>query len=225
MDVDTEFTTLTALIGEPTRARMLLQLLDGRALTAGELACHANASPQAASGHLGKLVAAELLAVESQGRHRYYRFARPEVADALEALASLVPTKQQPAPTSGSRYARSCYDHLAGHVAVAITQALCQRELLTLTTAKEFTVTNAGTAWFTDLGIDAKMMQQRSRRAFARPCLDWSERRHHLGGALGAAMLTRLVALDWVRRTANSRLVVFTGEGQRQLYQILGVRL
>lgn len=220
------FPTLLGLVGEPARAHMLWHLLDGRALTATELAHRADVSPQAASAHLAKLVAADLLVVERQGRHRYYRFARPEIAYALEGLANLLPPAQRTAerPPTGLRYVRTCYDHLAGRVAVDICQALLQREYL-CEAGPEFAVTRAGLAWFAQLGLARTELVGSGRRALARPCLDWSERRPHLAGTLGAALLQQFLALGWLRRGAQARAVVLTPGGQAALYEQLGLRV
>lgn len=226
MEDTAAFPTLLGLVGEPARARMLWQLLDGRALTATELAHHADVSPQSASAHLGKLVAADLLAVERQGRHRYYRFARPEVAYALEALANLLPPARRPAerPPTGLRYVRTCYDHLAGRVAVEICQALQEREYLR-EAGPEFVLTPAGHAWFEALGLTPADLVGAGRRVLARSCLDWSERRPHLAGALGAALLRQFLALGWMRCTSQARAAVLTPTGQAALYERLGLRV
>lgn len=220
-----QFTTITALIGEPARAAMLWSLLDGKAYTAGELAIAANLSPQSASNHLSKLTEAGLLRVDKQGKHRYYRFAQPEVAYAIEALANLVP---QHRPANGSlllhngdiRYARTCYDHLAGKVAVGITQSLLRKKLLRHD-EEAYTVTNKGALWLAELGIDLDAVRQQ-KRFFARPCLDWTERKHHLAGALGAALLDRMLAEHWLRRKPHERTVILTAKGEQAL-QRLGI--
>ena len=223
---DAAFPALMSLLGEPGRAKMLWQLLDGRALTATELAHYADVSPQSASAHLAKLVAAELLVVERQGRHRYYCFARPEVAYALEAVANLVPPTRRTAaqPPTGLRYVRTCYDHLAGRVAVDICQALIERGML-LEEGPELTLTPAGQSWFADLGVGTADLIGTGRRVLARPCLDWSERRRHLAGTLGAALLRQLQALGWLRSTTQAREVILTPAGQSGLYEQLGIRI
>ncbi|WP_276484276.1 ArsR/SmtB family transcription factor [Paraflavitalea pollutisoli] len=217
------FTAITALIGEAARATMLWSLLDGRAYTAGELALSAGISPQSASNHLNKLVEGGLLRVEKQGKHRYYCFARHEVAYAIEGLASLVPEKRTMMPAArlqngDVRYARTCYDHLAGNLAVNITQGLVRKRLLQVKD-DTYLVSQKGIAWFAELSIDVHALQQQ-KRAFAQPCLDWSERRHHLAGALGAALLDQLVARHWVRRKINERTVILTAKGQQVLERL-----
>jgi len=231
MDVvedDAAFPTLLGLVGEPVRARMLWQLLDGRALTATELAHHADVSPQSASAHLSKLTAADLLVVERQGRHRYYRFARPEVAYALEALANLLPPtparRSAERPPMGLRYVRTCYDHLAGRLAVDICQALMQRGHLQKA-GPAFLLTPSGHAWFREMSITAADLAGTGRRPVARPCLDWSEQRPHLAGTLGAALLRQFLALGWMRTTAQARAVVITPSGQAALYEQLGLQI
>lgn len=214
------FTAITSLIGETARATMLWNLLDGKAYTAGELALAADLSPQSASNHLNKLIDAGLLRVEKQGKHRYYCFARPEVAYAVEALASLVPPKTAKAPVDrllngDIRYARTCYDHLAGKVAVEITQGLIGQKMLRMED-EAYTVTRKGASWFEELGIDLPLLQQQKRH-FAKPCLDWTERRHHLAGALGAALLDRMLAQHWLRRKSHERTVILTAKGEQAL--------
>ncbi len=205
-------------MGDPTRAAMLVQLFGGHARTAGELACGAGVSAQVASNHLAKLLAGGLLALEVQGRHRYYRLAGPQVAAALEALAALAP--QAPACPPGAvasrvppelRFARTCYDHLAGELGVAITGALHQRGVL-VEHREHFDVTPEGEAWLVRFGVPVGAART-ARRAFARRCLDWSERRAHVGGALGAALRARLLELGWVVQVPESRAVRLTVSG------------
>jgi DNA-binding transcriptional ArsR family regulator len=218
-----------ALIGDPTRAAMLNELFDGRALTAGELAARAGVAASTASAHLGRLVEGGLLAVVNQGRHRHYRLASSEVADALEGLAALT---QAPAAStaaapfdreilSGLRFARSCYGHLAGRVGVAVRDGLLERDLLRPVGA-EHVVTPAGEAWFAGLGVDVAAAR-RARRSFARSCLDWSERRPHLAGALGDALLTALLERAWLRRLSGERAVELTEAGAHGLQTALGI--
>ncbi|HEY8917304.1 MAG TPA: winged helix-turn-helix domain-containing protein [Chitinophaga sp.] len=224
----TDLENMASLIGEPVRARMLWSLLDGRAYTATELSLFADTSPQNASMHLSKLVQADLLKVSAQGRHRYYSFARDEVAYAIEALANLVPpqnTKKQKAPEKASpiKHCRTCYDHLAGKAGVMITDSLLAKQYLQ-EKDNTYTVSPAGQAWFAALQIDITSLQKK-RRVLARPCLDWSERRYHLAGTLGAALLSKMLEADWVRSTQHSRAIVITGTGQRSMYELLGVTL
>jgi DNA-binding transcriptional ArsR family regulator len=216
--MENSITHIASLIGEPVRAKILWTLMDGRAYTARELAIGVETTPQNLSMHLGKLLRAGLLSVEAQGRHRYYTFARTEVADAIEAMANLVPAEQALRKDMGAvpiDYCRTCYDHLAGKVGVAITESLVRQKLLVYRD-KELDVTPKGVQWFAELGIDCGEIRQQ-RRAFAKPCLDWTERRHHLAGALGAALLEKMLEAHWLRRSAQSRAVVVTAKGRQAL--------
>jgi DNA-binding transcriptional ArsR family regulator len=216
--MENSITHIASLIGEPVRAKILWTLMDGRAYTARELAIGVETTPQNLSMHLGKLLRAGLLSVEAQGRHRYYTFARTEVADAIEAMANLVPAEQAMRKDMGAvpiDYCRTCYDHLAGKVGVAITESLVRQKLLVYRD-KELDVTPKGVQWFAELGIDCGEIRQQ-RRAFAKPCLDWTERRHHLAGALGAALLEKMLEAHWLRRSAQSRAVVVTAKGRQAL--------
>src|SRR5690349_9867950 len=180
---------IAALVGDPARANMLLALMDGRALTASELAYAARIAPPTASGHLGKLVGARLLALEKQGRHRYFRLASPAVADLLEGLMALaVDGAPRYRPSScgdeALRRARTCYDHLAGRLGVALADTLLSRGHVVLD-EDAGQITADGGRFFDEFGLDLACAESRRRR-FCRPCLDWSERRRHLGGAVGA---------------------------------------
>lgn len=219
MNVDSSLSLIGALIGVPARANIMSALMDGRAQTATELAYFAGVSPQTASSHLAKLSDAKLLTAEKQGRHRYYRLADPAIADALEPLSVLI-DKQPRLPLHRSkaleelRAARMCYDHLAGRLGVALAQAMTAAGYL-VPGERDFELTAAGTAFFDQLDIDVGKARGQ-RRCFARQCLDWSERRHHLGGALGAALAARLLELKWLRRD-KGRKVVLTAAGERAL--------
>jgi len=222
-ETDNQFATIATLIGEPARAIMLWNLLDGRAYTAGELALVSNISPQSASNHLNKLIEADFLKVEKQGKHRYYRFAKDEVAYAIEAIANLIPEKKSLEKrrvyiNGDIQFCRTCYDHLAGKVAVDITQSLLQSKLLVLD-ENEFTVTTEGENWFTQMDIDINEVKK-SKRHFAKPCLDWTERKYHLGGALGAAFLSQMQQHHWIRPKAHSRIVILTGKGESELSKL-----
>ncbi|NVJ19851.1 helix-turn-helix transcriptional regulator [Myxococcus sp. AM011] len=214
---------LTAsLIGDATRAGMLSRLLEGPACTAGELAREAGISPQTASGHLAKLLEGNLVRVEVQGRHRYYRLANPDVARALEALSLLVPTRVAPVRVPEPlRFARTCYDHLAGTLGVAMAEGLEQRGLLE-SSEDTYALTPSGERFVAKWGVDLEELSQ-GRRAFARRCLDWSERRAHVGGALGAALAERLFALRWIARRPEGRGVRLTVEGRRGFEKSLGL--
>lgn len=196
-------------------------LLDGKAFTATELAIAAATTPQNISMHLAKLVHAELLRVESQGRHRYYKYARKEVAYAIEAMTSLLPASTTKLPASEGNVAikncRTCYDHLAGKVGVALTDSLLQQKIL-VDTNNVFALSRKGEKWVASFDIDIDVLQQQ-RRSFLRPCLDWSERRYHIAGSLAAALLDNMIGADWFRAIKNSRALVVTGKGQKKLYE------
>jgi len=216
--MENSITHIASLIGEPVRAKILWTLMDGRAYTARELAIGVETTPQNLSMHLSKLLRAGLLSVEAQGRHRYYTFSRAEVADAIEAMANLVPAEEvvrKDMDAEPISYCRTCYDHLAGKVGVAIMEALLRQKLIVYRD-KEMDVTSRGVEWFAELGIDCGEVRQQ-RRAFAKACLDWTERRHHLAGSLGAALLEKMLEAHWLRRTDRSRAVVLTARGRQAL--------
>lgn len=206
---------------------MLDALARTPALTAGELARFAGILPQTASTHLAKLVEGGLLMLTAQGRHRYYRLASGEVAHALEALAVIAPPAKVRSLRASLiaeqlRIARTCYDHLAGKLGVQLTQALVEAEVLRLQEQeRRYQVTDKGEQFLARFGLDLEKLQQQ-RRAFATPCLDWSERRSHLGGALGAALMERLFQLGWVESLAVSRVVRLTKSGQKGLSRASG---
>ncbi|GAB2667231.1 ArsR/SmtB family transcription factor [Nocardia goodfellowii] len=220
---------LAALLADPTRAEICLALLDGRAWTAGELARHAGVAPSTATEHLNRLMTGGLLVERRQGRHRYVQLAGPRVAELLEAMVGQF---EPPRPTVSSLRAatataalargRTCYDHLAGRLGVAITDAMIARDLLDPGTG--FALTDAGLAWFTGpLGVDAAELRK-GRRPLARPCLDWTERRTHLGGAAGAQLCRRLRDLDWVQGSGTGRAVRVTPRGADGLAELLDIQ-
>lgn len=219
---------VAALIGDVARANILTALMDGRALTSGELAWHAGVSAPTTSGHLAKLAEAKLVAAEKQGRHRYYRLATPEVALALETLMALSaagPTRHRPSgPRDAAlRTARTCYDHLAGRLGVAVADALDARGHVVLAEGAG-AVTEEGRAFLTGFGIDPAAAPRRGR-PLCRACLDWSERRFHLAGWLGAALCTRTLELGWVERTRDGRAVTVTAQGTAGFAAAFGVSL
>jgi len=215
------------LIADPARAAMLMALCSGGALPAGELAHAAGVTAQTASTHLAKLLAGGLLSCEAQGRHRYYRLADPNVAHALEHLAAIsANTAVRPRPLNreaqGLRFARCCYDHLAGQVGVAVTQALEARAYIVAGADKQFMVSAAGAAWFATLELDVTKLKP-TRHGLARQCLDWTERTHHLAGPLGVQLLSALCAMGWLRRSKASRAIQVTPQGWAGLKQQLGI--
>ena len=205
---------------------MLLELMSGRALPAGELAEVANVSPQTASGHLAKLVEGRFLQVEQQGRHRYYRLASTEVAAAVEALLVLtngVRKSEAKVPEVGSlEHARTCYSHLAGWLGVRIADALQANGLLLPAGGRAFAVAERGREWFEELGIDVAGADGADPKV-ARQCIDWTERRPHIAGAVGVGMYKRFVALKWIVPGKNTRTVRVTLDGKRELWKRLRV--
>src|SRR5436190_8999234 len=215
MVVEEKFVVLTGLICEPTRAKMLWNLLDGRAYTASELAVVANVSPTAASNHLAKLREADLVKVETQGRHRYFSFSKPEVAYAVESLASLANDKDDGIKKiethQGIKYCRTCYDHLAGLVGVRITEALEGKKIISKSDG-HYIITKKGSSWLTDFGVTNDALTNK-RRPLTRQCLDWSERRPHLAGQLGAVLLEKMLEKKWFRKMKFSRELIVTSKG------------
>lgn len=217
-----------SLIGDPARANMLAALLGGRAMTATELGFAAGVAPSTASGHLSKLVDGKLLAVTSSGRHRYFRLASPAVARVLEDLMTLAadgPPRHRPKTRCDEAMARArtCYDHLAGKLGVALADGLVEHNHVTLSEGGGM-LTESGCAFLGDLGVEVET-RRKSRRAFCRPCLDWSERRWHIGGAVGAALASRCFDLGWVERQNHGRAVTVTPAGERAFEELFGVRL
>jgi DNA-binding transcriptional ArsR family regulator len=218
---------VAALIGDPTRAALLCALLDGGALPATELAYRGAASPQAASAHLRKLVDGRLLTVTVSGRQRLYRLAGREVAEALEALSSVAPRPRivsltQSIASERLRDARTCYDHLAGRLGVAVTDGLAARGVIRLGESG-FDLTTRGERFFRDLGVNVPVLR-RGRRVLARACTDWTERRAHLAGSLGAALLDRLIANAWITRRNGDRSVQLTERGRHAVGRLFGVK-
>lgn len=218
-----------ALIGDPVRAAMLLALFDGRALPATQLAWTAGVSPQAASNHLAKLTDGGLVEVTRQGRHRYYRLAGPQVAEALEALTHLAPVpKPLDPPLSPKarrlREGRTCYDHLAGRLGVALADAFEREGLMTADGPERYRLTAEGEARLTALGVDLAGATS-SRRGKLRPCIDWTERRRHLAGPLAARLLERLFALGWLERGQEARAARLTTAGRVGLREAFGLDL
>lgn len=228
------FARTAALVGDPARAGMLAVLMDGRALTASELARAAGVTPQTASGHLAQLAEAGLLTVARQGRHRYHRLASPAVARMLEGVMAVAagatpvparPSARPPGPRDAAlREARTCYDHLAGRLAVAMAESLVARGAVELG-EDGGALTPSGEEFLRGLGVDlaaASETNRPRRRVFCRPCLDWSERRPHIAGALGAALLATCLDRDWLRRSEGSRAVAVTPAGRLALGRAFG---
>lgn len=225
MDAELNIAAVASLIGDPARARMLTALMDGRARTAKELAYGAAITPQTASSHLAKLLEARLLAMERQSRHRYFRLAAPSVGQAVEALMAVSPPRPRvtaaAGPLDGLRLARTCYDHLAGRLGVSVTDAMVRRQLLK-PTGRDFRLTASGARFLGRLGVDVEKARK-ERRAFARQCLDWSERRAHLAGALGAAVARRCLDLRWAAPVEEQRTLTLTPQGLRGLRTWFGI--
>ncbi len=211
---------VAALVGDPARANILCALLGGRALTATELSYAASVSPQTTSGHLGKLLAARLLVVVKQGRHRYYRLAGQHVGQMLESIMNVAltgPPRFQPKSKLDDklRQARTCYDHIAGVLGVRLTERLTERDFVILSD-EAGEVTPAGADFLAKLGVDLSAARTK-RRVFCRPCLDWTERRAHIGGAVGAALASRCFELKWIERVRDTRALAITPAGRRGL--------
>jgi len=238
MSADADVAQVAGLIGEPARAAVLMALIDGRALAASTLAQEAGVARSTISEHLGRLTDAGLVSVQASGRHRYYRLASGEVAEALETLARLAPptpirSLRQATRAHALRRARSCYDHLAGRLGVALTDALLARgdlvaerasssatdPILGAGRAHAFHLTDAGARRLAEMGVE---VSPRGRRPLVRYCVDWSEQRPHLGGALGAALFETLLERDWIRR-GSGRAVLPTEAGRTALVEQLGV--
>lgn len=210
------------------RASLLLALIGGRPLSASELATRAGISRSLASTHLSRLLDGQLITVTQQGRQRYYRIAGAPVAEAIENLLTLAPERAATDESEakhgrGIRHARTCYDHLAGRLGVALTDAL-QHQQIIVAADNAYRLTTSGEARLQSLGIDIAALRER-RRSFARPCPDWTERRPHLAGALGAALADRLFELEWIRRTTTDRSLQITRLGQRCLREELAINL
>src|SRR4051812_20609986 len=222
-----DIAAVAALVGDPARANMLCALLDGRALTASELSYAAHVTPQTASGHLGKLARANLIVPAQQGRHRYFKLAGRHVAamiESISAVTAIAPPRLKAIRIDDTmRQARMCYDHLAGRLGVTLADALREHGHV------EFAddggvVTPSGEAFFAKIGVDLSTSRQ-SRRVFCRPCIDWSERRAHLAGAVGAALANRLMELHWIARKRDTRALTITPIGWSGIERAFGCSL
>jgi DNA-binding transcriptional ArsR family regulator len=222
---DTDLAVVGGLLAEPARAKVLLALADGRSLAASVLAAEAGVAASTASHHLARLVDAGLITAAARGRHRYFTLAGPQVAELIEAVARVAPRQPITSLRQGTRahavrYARRCYDHLAGRLGVALADALLEHGVLANTDGSAgYTVTDQGVHTFAELGIDARA------GAVARGCLDWTEQRNHIAGTLGRAVMTRLLDLGWLSRDSSTRAVRLTETGRANLPLRLGVRL
>src|SRR5271168_3618926 len=219
---------IAALLAETARSDALTALMADRALTATELAAIAGVTKQTMSAHLSKLLDASLITVDQQGRHRYFRLADEDVAGLLESLTGvafrtgavrLLSSQRDPA----LRKARVCYDHLAGELGVLAYESLVRNDLLEFS-RRGLRLSASGTEWFRSAGVDPDAAARR-RRTFCRPCMDWSERRYHLAGSLGAALLSRVYEQGWARRDKSSRVVLFTAHGERRFRELLKTTL
>lgn len=223
MKVGPDIALVAALLGDPARANMLTALLAGQALTAGELAREAGVTPQTASAHLSRLEKGGLIVGRKQGRHSYFALSGDDVAGVLEGLMSLAArtghARTRPGPKEPAlRRARVCYDHLAGELGVALLDSLVASGRLDA----DLQPTAHGEALFTALGVDLAALKA-GRRPLCRACLDWSVRRSHLAGSLGAAVLDRLYALGWARRLEGERVVAFSEAGERKFAEVFGL--
>lgn len=231
MDDHLAVARIAELVAEPARARILWTLIDGTTRPAGELAYAANVSAQSASSHLAKLLRGGLLSVESHGRHRYFRLVNADVAGVLEGMASLGSLTLPRAPRSAALppaeppqflYARTCYGHLAGEMAVKILEAMIKRKWLRAA-GRDFTLTKKGEDEIAALGVDIAQLRKSRRRTFARACIDLTQRRPHLGGALGEALLQSYVDRGWIERHRRSRVVTITPSGHHNFPQFFGM--
>lgn len=219
-----DIAAIAAMVGDPARANMLTALLNGEALTASELADEAGVTKQTASSHLNKLALAGLIAVEAQGRHRYYRLADADVAGLLETLMGVAmrakALRTRPGPKEPAlRHARVCYDHLAGELGVAMFDSFLKHKWVTPGPERTFALTRLGRAKVSSFGVGIEDIE-RGARPLCRACLDWSVRRHHLAGALGAAVLDRVLERGWAAQRRNSRVLEFTPVGEAQLKRV-----
>jgi DNA-binding transcriptional ArsR family regulator len=233
MDGDVDIAAIAAVLADPRRCRVLAALGDGRALAASVLASEAGVAPSTASEHLARLVGAGLISVEARGRHRYFRLSGPDVADLLEALARVAPPAPVRSLTDGTRArairaARTCYDHLAGRLGVATMDAMVDRGWLRDGSDQReriggLALTESGAEFLESLGIDLDGLP--ARRPAIRSCVDWSEQRPHLAGAVGAALATRLIELGWIQRADRTRAVLVTDRGRAAFAEAFGVRM
>jgi DNA-binding transcriptional ArsR family regulator len=226
MSSETDLAWVASVVGDPARSRMLLALMDGRARTAKELAFFGRVAAPTASGHLAKLLECRLVTVAPQGRHRYYRLASPLIGQMIETM-SIVAADAPPLSRWRSRVdetlvtARTCYDHIAGRLGVAIADVLQERGHVVFGDGGG-EVTDTGRSFLADLGADFDRFGT-TRRVFCRPCLDWTERRYHVAGAIGAALCEHCLTRGWLQRTRDSRALTITVEGQAAFADIFRI--
>lgn len=218
--------TAASLLSDSSRSIMLTYMLDGRFHTSGELARAAGITPQTASFHLKKLEEAGFLDQTKQGRHRYYGLKDPAIAQVIESLLSISPPNhvssfKQAAEDQAIRYARTCYDHLAGSLGIQVAKALMDSDYVNQV-HDQFILTAKGEIFFSEFGINLETTR-RKRRSFCHCCLDWSERKHHLAGALGQAILERFLELDWLRKKPESRALLLTKIGRNGFAEVFGL--
>ncbi|MFJ7372521.1 ArsR/SmtB family transcription factor [Lysinibacillus capsici] len=217
MGINPNMAEIAALLGETSRATILASMMDGRFHTASELAYMAAIKPQTASFHLAKLVEGKLIKVEKQGRHRYFQLSGEDIAQFLESFLAISPPPEVRSLKQSSQIkllqdARTCYDHLAGKLGVQLTESMLKAGYLTLE-GKQFVLTDEGILFFTTFGIDLTALK-RKRRSFSHACLDWSERRYHLAGALGCELLNQFFNLGWLLRVPSIRAIKVTEKGK-----------
>jgi len=223
MGINPNMAEIASLLGETSRATMLASMMDGRFHTASELAYMAAIKPQTASFHLAKLVEGKLVRVEKQGRHRYFQLAGEEIAQLLESFLAISPPPEVRSLKQSSQMkllqdARTCYDHLAGKLGVQLTESLLNAGFLRLE-EKQFLITAEGAQFFSDFGLDLDDLK-RKRRSFSHACLDWSERRYHIAGALGQGILAHFLSLGWVTRVPSIRAIKVTEKGRAGFKEI-----
>ncbi|AHC18155.1 MULTISPECIES: helix-turn-helix transcriptional regulator [Paenibacillus] len=228
MSTKSNVAMIASLVSEPSRAAILTALLDGRFHTASELAHMAGIKPQTASFHLAKMTEAQVVTVEKQGRHRYFGIQDPEVAQVMESLLSIAPpvpihSFKHASENEALRLARTCYDHVAGQLGVQLMSFFIQKGILS-EDQDGLHITEQGETFFTDFQIDLTQTRHK-RRSFSHKCLDWSERRHHLAGALGNAVLDRLFELNWIERLPTTRAIRVTADGKRGFKEIFSIEV
>jgi DNA-binding transcriptional ArsR family regulator len=228
MLADADLAAIGRALGDSHRARFVLALLGGEELAAGQLAARAGTSSSLTSAHLARLLESGLVTVETRGRQRYYKIASPQVAQSIEAMLTIAPHREANSLRDASRgkslqRARTCYDHLAGQLGVALADAL-ERDGVLVPTAGGWDLTSDGQRRLEVFGLDTGALHQ-SRRPVLRPCLDWTERRPHVAGALGRALADRLLDLGWVRRGTQSRAIMITTPGEQRLLAEFAIKL